>query len=245
MLGRFRVARGGWEIGDDSWARPIDSRLVRFLLVHHDQPVAEDLIFDALWPELSASSARRSLQVSVSRARRVLDPPGLEQSAIHSIDQTYRLALGDRDTLDTKEFLSAAELALAEQGGKRRSLLGNARALRDGAPMPEDRYSDWAAAYRARVDDRYIEVLTALVELHHGAGEDAYAADAARELVDLDPLNEGGHRALMTAYARSGRRGHALRQYLECRRALIDALGVEPAEETSRLQAKILAGEPV
>ena len=63
--------------------------------------------------------------------------------------------------------------------------------------------------------------------------------------MDLDPLSEEGHRALMTAYARTGRRGHALRQYLECRRALVDALGVEPAEATSRLQARILAGEAV
>jgi ATP/maltotriose-dependent transcriptional regulator MalT len=36
-----------------------------------------------------------------------------------------------------------------------------------------------------------------------------------------------------------------LRQYLECRRALVDALGVEPAEDTARLQARILAGEAV
>jgi len=61
----------------------------------------------------------------------------------------------------------------------------------------------------------------------------------------LDPLNEDGHRALMVAYSRTGRRGHALRQYLECRRALVDTLGVEPAEETSRLQGRILAGEAV
>ena len=45
--------------------------------------------------------------------------------------------------------------------------------------------------------------------------------------------------------ARSGRTGHALRQYLECRRALVETLGIEPAEATSRLQARILAGQPV
>jgi DNA-binding SARP family transcriptional activator len=67
----------------------------------------------------------------------------------------------------------------------------------------------------------------------------------ARELVDLDPLNERGHRALMTAYARTGRRGHALRQFLECRRALVDSLGIEPAAATSALQARILAGERI
>jgi len=88
-------------------------------------------------------------------------------------------------------------------------------------------------------------VLSALAELHARAGEHAAAAEVSAELVRLDPLNEGGHRALMTAYARAGRTGHALRQYLECRRALVEELGVEPAEETSRLQARILAGEAV
>jgi DNA-binding SARP family transcriptional activator len=49
----------------------------------------------------------------------------------------------------------------------------------------------------------------------------------------------------MAAYARSGRTSYALRQYLECRRALVSDLGVEPSAETSRLQARILAGEAV
>ena len=49
----------------------------------------------------------------------------------------------------------------------------------------------------------------------------------------------------MISYARSGRTSHALRQYLECRRALVTDVGVEPAAETSLLQARILAGDPV
>ena len=88
-------------------------------------------------------------------------------------------------------------------------------------------------------------MLTALVEHRERAGDPAEAADVARELVDIDPLNEGAHRALIVAYARAGRTGHALRQYLECRRALVDALGIEPSEATSRLQARVLAGESV
>ena len=49
----------------------------------------------------------------------------------------------------------------------------------------------------------------------------------------------------MVAYARSGRRSQALRQFLECRRALVEQLGVEPDAETAGLQQRILAGEPV
>ena len=49
----------------------------------------------------------------------------------------------------------------------------------------------------------------------------------------------------MLAFARTGRASLALRQFLACRRSLVVELGVEPSDETSRLQAQILAGEPV
>jgi DNA-binding SARP family transcriptional activator len=245
LLGRFRVMRSGREISEDRWARPIDTRLVRYLAVHQGESVPEDLIFEALWPDLSGSSARRSLQVAVSRVRKVLDLPGAERSVVESVDRSYRLALGQRDSVDAEEFIALAELALAERDARRLDLLDSARSHWQGEPLPEDRYEDWATPYRERVLDHYISVLTALIELHGHADEHARSADVARELVDLDPLNEEGHRALMTAYARTGRRGHALRQYLECRRALVDALGVEPADATSSLQARVLAGEPV
>lgn len=243
VLGRFRVTRGGWEIG--SWGRPMDARLVRLLLVQQGEPVPEDMIFEALWPGRSMSSARSSLHVAVSRARGVLDVPGVEGSMIKSEGHTYRLDLGERAAVDADEFRHAADVALAEGSDRKEMLLERARSLWGGEPLPEERYSDWSTAYRERLIDRYIAVLTALVELHERAGEHADAADLARELVHIDRLNEGAHRALMVAYARAGRTGHALRQYLECRRALVEALGVEPAEATSRVQARILAGESV
>jgi DNA-binding SARP family transcriptional activator len=244
VLGGFAVGRGAWRVGD-GWERPVDARLVRFLLANLDLPVAEDLIFEALWPGLSASSARSSLQVAVSRARRVLDPPGGNGSLIESADRTYRLVLGERDAVDSERFRTAARAALAERGDERQHLLEHAHSLWGGEPFPEERYSDWATAYRERLIDLYTELLAGLVEMHEAAGSHAQAAEIARDLVDLDPLNEGGHRALIAAYARSGRTGHALRQYLECRHALVEQLGVEPSEATSRLQARVLAGEPV
>jgi DNA-binding SARP family transcriptional activator len=73
----------------------------------------------------------------------------------------------------------------------------------------------------------------------------AGAIDAARALVDIDPLAEDAHRRLIVTYARAGRRADALRQYLECRRLLVDDLGVEPDAETRRIHAAVLSGEPV
>jgi ATP/maltotriose-dependent transcriptional regulator MalT/DNA-binding SARP family transcriptional activator len=245
MLGDFAVRRGSWLASESDWARPIDARLVRFLVVHAGESVPEDVIFEALWPDRPATSARRSLQVSVSRARGVLDPPGAAASVIEGGERSYRLALGDGASVDADRFLAAADRALAASDSDPLPLLDHARSLWSGEPLPEERYSDWAASYRERLVDRYLAVLGGLCDLHERAGEHFEAAQVARELVDLDPLNEHGHRALMTAYARTGRRGHALRQFLECRRALVDSLGIEPAEATASLQARILAGERV
>jgi ATP/maltotriose-dependent transcriptional regulator MalT/DNA-binding SARP family transcriptional activator len=245
LLGGFAVRRGSWVADEGAWGRPVDARLVRFLLVQLDRPASEDELFEALWPNLSVESARRSLQVAASRVRGVLDPPGAQASVLERAGRSYRMALGPSDTVDADQFRAAAAAALAERGEGRRRLLERARSLWGGEPLPEERYSDWAAAYREGLIDRYTAVLTASVELDQGEGDHVGAADTARELVRLDPLNEGAHRALMTAYARAGRTGHALRQYLECRSALVETLGTEPAEATSRLQARILAGEAV
>jgi len=114
-----------------------------------------------------------------------------------------------------------------------------------GEPLPEERYSDWAIPWRERLVDQYADLLAALADAHAEAGDHVAGARAARRLVDLDPLNEASHRRLIVAYARTGRRGHALRQFLACRRALVAELGVEPGAETAELQRRVLAGDPV
>ena len=107
--------------------------------------------------------------------------------------------------------------ALQAPATERRAALAAAASLWGGEPLPQERYSDWAVAWRERLTDRYAEVLAALSDEHAAAGDHLAAADAARRFVELDPLHEGAHRRLIAAYARAGRRGHALRQFLACR----------------------------
>lgn len=240
-LGGFAVRRGGWWSEERDWARPVDARLVRYLVVHGQEPVPEDVLFDVLWPDLEPARARRSLQVAASRVRQVLDHPGEGPSVVESTRGAYRLRLGAQDTIDWVDFDQAAVRAL-DGARPDPEHLEHARRLWSGDPLPRERYSDWAASWRQRLLDRYASVLHALVRVHDRRGAQDAAIDAARELVDLDPLDEGAHRALMRALARAGRRGQALRQFLACRRVLVDELGVEPSTSTSRLHARVLAG---
>jgi ATP/maltotriose-dependent transcriptional regulator MalT/DNA-binding SARP family transcriptional activator len=245
LLGGFGLRRGAFTVSDEAWERRVAQRLVRLLLVRRDAPVPEDVLFEAFWPDKTADAARRGLQVAVSSARAVLDPPGAETTVIEVVERSYRLRLRPGDSVDADEFERAARAALAGDGPERLPLLEVAAARWAGEPLPEDRYEDWAISWREGLLDLYGQVLGALSDGHAAAGDPARAIEASRKAVEVDPLDEGAHRRLMLAYARSGRRGHALRQFLACRRALVDGLGVEPAEETAALQRRILAGESV
>ena len=244
LLGGFSVTRGAWRADDAAWERRVAQRLVRFLLLHRDGFVSEDEIVEVFWPDRDADSARRSLRVAASRARGVLDVPGAP-SVIEIAERAYGLRLRPGDTVDADDFELVATRALAAEGEIRGRLLERAQSLWGGEPLPEERYSDWALGWRERLMDLYAALLAAASDDCLGRGDLIGASLRARQLVGLDPLNEGGHRRLMITQARSGQRSQALRQFLECRRALVEQLGVEPANETARLQQRILAGEPV
>jgi DNA-binding SARP family transcriptional activator/tetratricopeptide (TPR) repeat protein len=245
LLGGFGLRRGAFTVSDEAWERRVSQRLVRLLLLRRDAPVPEDVLFEAFWPDKSADAARRGLQVAVSSARAVLDPPGAEQTTIEVVERSYRLRLRPGDSVDADEFERAAAAALAAGGPERLTLLEVAAGRWTGEPLPEDRYEDWAISWREGLVDLYGQVLGALSDGHAAAGDHARAIEASRRAVEMDPFDEGAHRRLMLSYARSGRRGHALRQFLACRRALVDGLGVEPAEDTAALQRRILAGDAV
>jgi DNA-binding SARP family transcriptional activator len=137
--------------------------------------------------------------------------------------------------------ISTAE-ALAS---REREALARAAASWTGEPLSEDGYAPWSFAWRERLTETYRQVLNAQIDGYERSGERHEVIRAAQRLLAVDPLDEHAHRQLMTAYSRSGRTSYALRQYLECRRALVTQLGVEPSAETSGLQTRILAGGSV
>ena len=206
-------------------------------------PLSEDELLEAFWPKSHPNAARNSLRVTASRARRVLDLPGTTDSAIQVSDRIYWLDLGERGSVDHVRFEAAADSALAGEGDDRATMVRRAIELWTGNPLPQDRYEDWAISWRERLIDRYAQLLVAQIEECGRAGSTSEAVRAARALVELDPTDELSQRQLMAAYARAGRRGHALRQYLECRRTLLEDLGLEPSAETTALQTRILAGD--
>ena len=54
--------------------------LLGYLIAHHDVPQARDKLVDLLWPDLLPRQGRRMLSDTLWRARRVLTPPGQDDT---------------------------------------------------------------------------------------------------------------------------------------------------------------------
>lgn len=102
-------------------------------------------------------------------------------------------------------------------------------------------YAEWALVERERLACLHLDALIQLATLEARAGNYPAAIRQARLACQLEPLREDAHRLLMRAYADSGNRALAIKQYRTCARILIDELGVGPMDDTNALAQLLCA----
>jgi ATP/maltotriose-dependent transcriptional regulator MalT/DNA-binding SARP family transcriptional activator len=247
-LGGFAVQRPDTLLPDLAFTRR-KARTLLAALVAAGGPVSRDVLLEQLWPQLAPDRALAALHTTLHDLRRSLQS-GLGPTAaelVASEGERYRLALRDDDQEDAAEFLAlAAALAAesagprAEPGGDRLQRAQAAEARYTGPFLPEWPYEGWAEPRRRTVARAHRDVLRIAAEELMAAGSPAAAVGRYEQLVELEPEREGGHRALMRAYARAGERALALRQYHACRALLRESLGVDPSPATQQLYASLL-----
>jgi predicted ATPase/DNA-binding SARP family transcriptional activator len=169
----------------------------------------------------------------LSKLRRVL-PDHLEVTR-----QAVALASGQDVWVDAVEV---ARVAAGERDGG--ELLAAVRLCRGeflegfevpGAPL----FDEWLVGRRAAVRADMLAVMDRAVALARDGGDGVTGVEVARRMLELEPLQEEAHRALMWFLATGGRRSAALAQYETCRYVLGEELGVEPSAATAALRDEI------
>lgn len=202
--------------------------LLAYLAFRPGQAHSRDEVADLLWSTRGDEQARGSLRRTLSDLRKSLSDPqwliidgdmlalGTDEVAV-DVAAFERLA-GDGTPASLEQ---AAELYKAE--------------LLTGFGLREQPFEDWLRAERERLHDLALRTLARLLAHHETAGALERGVDIATRLLTLDPVNEAAHRALMSLYARQGRRSDALRQYQKYRDLLMKTLGIEPDPATEAL----------
>jgi DNA-binding SARP family transcriptional activator len=186
-----------------------------------------------LWSDLPEQTARANLRMVLSKLRRVL-PDHLEVTR-----QAVALASGQDVWVDAVEV---ARVAAGERDGG--ELLAAVRLCRGeflegfevpGAPL----FDEWLIGRRAAVRADMLAIMDRAVQLARDRGDRATGVEVARRMLELEPLHEEAHRALMWFLATGGQRSAALAQYETCRYVLGEELGVEPSAATVALRDEI------
>jgi len=115
-----------------------------------------------------------------------------------------------------------------------------AESIYAGDFLAEEQFSDWAAARRERVRDRYVDVLLHLLRHHEAAGRLQVAAEYAKKALATDPYIEPCYRDLMRYSADLGDKAGVLRAYARCQRAMHDGFDSDVSAETKALASSLL-----
>jgi pentatricopeptide repeat protein len=219
VLGRFQAH---W---DDGEAVDISSRkalaLLTYLAVERG-PRPREVLANLLWGDTGDDRARHNLRQALSKIRHCCD--------------SLIVASGDDLTLDSS-CVADVERFEARTGSddpdELRQCLDLYRGeLLEGLNPREPEYADWLMMARTRLRDTACRVADRLGHALVESGRIDDAIDAFRDQLNIDSAYEPAHRALMSLYAKTGRRSEALRQFQACAEALQRELGVEPSART-------------
>jgi DNA-binding SARP family transcriptional activator len=231
-------------IGDvplSEWRSGKARALFEYLVVHHDRPIARDVLIQALWPDPDALAAGTSLKVAVHALRQALaeNAPLDADLPVAVVGRESGYELQTRGVwIDIEEFDRCCRLAgQLERGGRSTeatALYEQAADLYRGAFL-SDNWDDWAVFMREGLKDQYLFVLAHLADVAIRNEDFHRGIQYARRLLEEDNCREDTFRMLMVCHARLGQPSRVRRWHELCVRALHDILDVEPDPETERV----------
>jgi DNA-binding SARP family transcriptional activator len=211
--------------------------VLALLLLEPGRVVSVARLIDALWGEQPPRTATTSLQNFVSQLRKTLGPDVLETKP-----PGYRLRLRPGE-LDLERFRALVESARQAEGPARAEKLRHALALWRGPPLADLAYEAFAEPHIAHLEELRLSTLEERIDADLEARAPADLVAELEGLVEEHPLRERLRGQYMLALYRAGRQAEALETYQDCRRRLVDELGIEPSRDLRQLHGAILRQE--
>jgi DNA-binding SARP family transcriptional activator len=223
--------------------------LLAALVVHANQVVSTDRLFEFLWHGQPPDSATNTLQTYVSHLRRSLEPNRTRRQQgrlLITREPGYLLAL-DRDQIDAVRFerlVGQARQVLGAAPEQAAALLHTALSLWRGEPLADFTFEPFAQAEITRLTELRLIALEDRIEAELALGRHAALCGELAQLAHEQPLRERLSGQLMVALYRCGRQAEALGAYADLRETLVEQLGIDPSPALGRLQAAILRQDP-
>lgn len=222
---------GSWQLRYGRALLPVTIAAQRFLVLLALQGrQRRSYLAGTLWPDVLDTVALKRLRGVLWSLRRRC--PGLIRA------EDGALALSDAVWVDVHELVASATAVLEYGTRDADRLLSHLEVLANPGELLVGWYDEWITLERTRINELRIRALEVLVDALLFAGMHVQASRAATTAVELDPLRESTHRALMRVYLAEGNGALARRQVRRYREILHSELGSgEPTAEMLALLA--------
>ncbi|MGD8406865.1 MAG: BTAD domain-containing putative transcriptional regulator [Anaerolineales bacterium] len=240
-LGQFRVYKNDQLI--DKWPGNKCKQVLKYLVVHRDTPVNQEILMEQFWPEMDAKGARRNLYQAVYNLRQALQSHEEDVSYVLTEDNHYRLNSELEIWVDSEAFKlhyqNAQSLLAASRQEQAMQEFEAAENLYQGEFLAEDRYEDWPLVHRENLKNAYLDTLSQLSQHFYTGGQFAMSIYYCQKILEEDNCREDVHRRVMLSYLNLDQPHLALRQYHTCVEALQEELDVPPMQATEELFKQI------
>jgi DNA-binding SARP family transcriptional activator len=211
------------------------------LLLHANEFVSRERLIDELWGPAPPATARKAVNVYISKLRQTLKRDG--HDPIATADGGYRLVV-DPDLLDADRMRSlvarARERMAAGETEAASRLLKEALAFWRGPTLAGLALESFGRDEVVQLDELRLTVLMDRIDCDLAQGRHEHVLGELPLLVREHPLLERLRAQQMLALYRADRQADALDAYQQARHDLMDELGIEPSESLQRLQQAIL-----
>ena len=239
VVGGFTLIRDGEPFGFAGKAQQKPLELLKFLACERGMVSDFRSISTALWPDAEDGAARKSLEVTVSRLRKLLNNDALvivkEGRVLLDRTQVSSDAIELAEVCAEAEHVSANRLDSARVEKIGQHIL----TLFKGLPLDNEEPSLWREAVRERYRTAFVRAVRSLASYWDNAGEDKRSITLIEAALAREPLAESLYQSLIRIYIRSKQEAEAMRVYRQCRQMLSILIGAKPSLDTERLKDSI------
>lgn len=223
--------------------------LLAYLAVEPPRDHRREFLAELLWEGQDPTTARGNLRRVLSDLRRAIEEPS-GKSLFIAGKQSLRFI----PDLSVDVFNFARPLAACDIQSKQNCMacltemeqtagLYRGEFLQGFALPGCYAFDEWLLLQRETLHRHALALFERLANCHEQLGNYAGALPFALRYVELEPIDEAGHRRVMRLYALDNQPGVALHQYNKCAQLLKNELAALPEEETQKLARQIRVGE--
>jgi LuxR family transcriptional regulator, maltose regulon positive regulatory protein len=234
-LGKIQVKISDHVISSSDW-QVQTARDLFFLLLAHPEGLTKEEIGEIFWPDSSPSELKLRFKNTIYRLRHAAGKDAI-------LFQGESLYLFNREMdyeYDLESFMKeVVQAGKAENRTKKIAHYENAVRFYKGPFLPEVD-EEWVIVERERLFQRYVNSLLDLAILHLEDRDYNAALAYCQRALKEDSCQEDAHRIAMRVYAAMGNRALIMRQFEQCRQALLDEVNAPPSNQTQTLYKSLI-----